>query len=94
MELCTSYLNSTANSARSEIKPPLKESNEKSRKVSHLLAKKIFKSDSRNDLKYLLTLDIEQLFDKYEETSRPKKSPQIKMEDLTGMAEAETILSN
>ena len=78
----------------SEIKPLLKESSEKNRKVRHLLAKKIFKSDSRNDLGYLLTLDIEELFEKYEETSRPKKAAQIKMEDLTGMAEAETILPN
>ena len=71
----------------SEIKPLLKESSEKNRKVSHLLAKKIFKSDSRNDLGYLLTLDIEELFEKYEETSRPKKAAKIKMEDLTGAAE-------
>ena len=90
MELHTSYLNSTANSARSEIKPPLKDSNEKSRKVSHLLAKKIFKSDSRNDLGYLLTLDIEELFEKYEETLRPKKAAKIKEEDLT----VDTILSD
>ena len=76
----------------SEIKPLLKESSEKSRKVRHLLAKKIFKSDSRNDLKYLLTMDIEELFEKYEETLRPKKAAKIKEEDITEMVD--TILSD
>ena len=71
----------------SEIKPPLKKSSEKSRKVSQLLAKKIFKSDSRYDLEDLLGLNIEELIEKYEETSRPKKAAKIKMEDLTGAAE-------
>ena len=72
---------------RSEIKPPLKVSSEKNQKVSHLLAKKVLLSDSRNGLESLLTMDIEELFEKYEETSRPKKAAKIKMEDLTEMAD-------
>ena len=56
----------------SEIKPPLKESREQCLKVRENLAKKVFLSDSTNDLEDLLILDIEKLIEKYEEISRSK----------------------
>ena len=67
----------------SEIKPPLKESSEKFRKVRQHLATKVFLSDSRNDLEFLLTLDIEKLFDKYEKISRPNHLDRMKIEEIT-----------
>ena len=67
----------------SEIKPPLKESSEKIRKVRQHLATKVFWSDSSNDLEFLLTLDIENLFGKYEKISRPNNSDRMKIEELT-----------
>ena len=71
--MCPSFTNSFLDSSESsEIKPPLKKSSEQCRKVRENLAKKVFLSDSTNDLEYLLTLDIEKLFEKYEEISRSK----------------------
>ena len=67
----------------SEIKPPLKESSEKIRKVRQQLATKVFLSDSSNDLEFLLTLDIENLFDKYEKISRPNHLDRMKIEEIT-----------
>ena len=66
----------------SEIKPPLKESREQCLKVRENLAKKVFLSDSSNDLESLLELDIEKLFEKYEEISRPKNSVTTKIEQI------------
>ena len=40
-------------------------------------------SDSRNDLEFLLTLDIEKLFDKYEKISRPNHLDRMKIEEIT-----------
>ena len=59
-------------SKSSEIKPPLKKSSEQCLKVRENLAKTVFLSDSNNDLENLLTLDIEKLFEKYEEISKSK----------------------
>ena len=67
----------------SEMKPPLKESSEKIRKVRQQLATKVFLSDSSNDLEFLLTLDIENLFGKYEKISRPNNSDKMKIEEIT-----------
>ena len=69
-------------SESSEIKPPLKESSEQCLKVRENLAKKVFLSDSSNDLENLLTLDIEKLFEKYEEISRPKNLVAMKIEHI------------
>lgn len=69
-------------SESSEIKPLLKESSEQCLKVRENLAKKVFLSDSSNDLEILLTLDIEKLFDKYEELSSPKNSVAMKIEQI------------
>ena len=69
-------------SESSEIKPPLKESSEQCLFVRENLAKKVFLSDSTNDLEYLLKLDIEKLFEKYEEISRPKNLVAMKIEHI------------
>ena len=72
-ELCPSFTNSFLDSSESsEIKPPLKKSKEQCLKVRENLAKKVFLSDSTNDLEDLLILDIEKLIEKYEEISRSK----------------------
>jgi hypothetical protein len=53
------------------------------RKVRQQLAIKVFLSDSSNDLEFLLTLDIENLFGKYEKISRPNNSDKTKIEEIT-----------